>query len=212
MYHDALDLNPATKIMLWLALAVGIQKFDLYLLAMTTVLTVPTLLYARVSRAWIMLRRSRWLLLSLLVVYALATPGDPLFPSWGSLSPSRSGLEDGLAQAWRLALLLSTLALLMHGCPRESLLSGIYQLLRPLRVFGIVPERIAVRLWLTLRYVEQETERGDKDFRAWWNEIRRATEPGPDAPSQVSLELFPFSWRDAVALLTATLLLGLLPW
>jgi energy-coupling factor transporter transmembrane protein EcfT len=214
LYQDVFDLTPATKILLWLVLAIGIHQFDLYLLAVTTAPVVLKLFFARETGAWIMLRRSRWLLLSLLGVYAFATPGDPLFPAWGFLSPSLSGLESGLAQAWRLALLLSTLALLMRSCPRERLLSGIYQLLRPLRLLGVTPERIAVRLWLTLHYVQhQEAARGDnKSFYSWWHELRSATELTSDAPSMVSLELFPFTWRDATALLIAALLLGLLPW
>jgi energy-coupling factor transporter transmembrane protein EcfT len=214
LHSYAFELNPATKILLWLALAVGIQRFELLQLAVTSIPTALILLFVRPTGAWVMLRRSRWLLLSLLVIYAFATPGEPMFPQLGTLSPSFQGLQGGLAQAWRLSLLLSTLALLTHSCPRETLLSGIYQLLRPLRIIGVNPERIGVRLWLTLRYAQhRETERSAKnDLHSWREELRSATEPTSDAPAQVSLELFAFTWRDATVLTTAALLLGLLPW
>lgn len=202
-------LNPATKILIWLGFAVSVQGFGFPLLALATAISALPLVALRDSGTLIMLRRARWLLLSLLLIYSYATPGNPVLPALGTFSPSLQGLQDGGLQAWRLALLLVTLALLLHACPRENLLSGIYTLLRPFRIMGLNPERVAVRLWLTLRYADQQPRKG---IQAWWHELRSSTDTVPDAVTHVSLELPPFTWRDITALAVATLLIGLALW
>lgn len=209
-----LYFHPATKILLWLGFAVAVQEFDLPLLGASSALAVLALLITRAGASLNMLRRSRWLLLSLLLVYAFATPGDPVFPELGTFSPTIQGLLGGGTQAWRLALLLATLALLLHTCPRENLLSGIYILLKPYRFLGLDPERIAVRLWLTLRYAEQRrSSTGARNsFQAWWQELRLSGESTADAAAHVSIELAPFTWRDTAILAIAALLLGVALW
>lgn len=204
-----LPINPATRISIWLGFAVAVQAIGPTTLLLVTVLSVVGLIAMRVTGALSMLRRVRWLLLSLLLIYSFATPGDPAFPALGFLSPSLQGLHGGTLQAWRLALLLSTLALLLHACPRENLLSGIYILLRPLRPLGLDPERVAVRLWLTLHYAEQQPR---KSIHSWWHDLRAATEPAPDIASHINLELSPFTWRDTIALMAAALTLGVALW
>ena len=39
-----------------------------------------------------LLRRTRWIMLSLLLIYAYTTPGQPLLGSLGAFSPTREGL------------------------------------------------------------------------------------------------------------------------
>lgn len=203
-------IHPATKILLWLGFALAVQRLDFAMLALLSGLVI--FLLARldgVVEAWVMVRRARWLLLSLSLIYAFATPGDPVFPGWGAFSPSLQGLRDGALQAWRLSLLLVALALLLQSCSRESLLSGLYVLMRPFRVMGLNPERIAVRLWLTLHYAQQQTGQKMQD---WRDELRHALEPAPHAPLHVKLEVLAFTWRDGIALALATLLLGGISW
>lgn len=179
------------------------------MLSLVTALSVLALIAMRVTGALAMLRRARWLLLSLLLIYSYATPGDPALPALGSLSPSLQGLHGGAMQAWRLALLLATLALLLHACSRENLLSGIYILLRPFRPLGLDPERVAVRLWLTLYYAEQQPRKSIESLR---HDLRATTDPAPGITTHVSIELPAFTWRDTVALMAAALTLGLALW
>lgn len=209
-----IHLHPATKILLWLGFAVAVQNFDPAMLGVASALAALALLLTRAPAGLGMLRRSRWLLLSLALVYAFATPGDPVLPALGTFSPTVQGVLGGGIQAWRLALLLATLALLLHTCPRENLLSGIYILLKPYRFLGVDPERIAVRLWLTLRYAEQNRAANDtgNSFRAWWQELRLSGEPASDAATHVRFELEPFTWRDTVILAATALLLGVFLW
>jgi len=103
---------------------------------------------------WRGLFRARILLLAMFLIYAFATPGDAIWLSVGRYGPSLNGIHNGAVQAWRLAIMLASLAVLLASCSREALLSGIFHLIRPLSLFGIDPERIAVRIWLTLYYAE----------------------------------------------------------
>lgn len=203
-------IHPATKILLWLGFALAVQGLEFTVLSLVSVLVILWLVLAGgLSEALFMLRRARWLLLSLLLIYAFATPGDLLFPMLGSFSPSFQGLHGGTLQAWRLALLLVALALLLHSCPRESLLSGLYVLMRPFRVIGLNPERVAVRLWLTLHYARQQSR---QKMQAWRDELHSALDPAPDAALHVALELPVFTWRDVMALVLATFMLGAALW
>lgn len=179
------------------------------MLGLLTAAMFVQIMASRASDAFLMVRRARWLLVSLCVMYAFATPGDALFLELGNLSPSLQGLHGGALQAWRLVLLLLALGLLLRSCPRNSLLSGIYILLRPFNRVGLVADQIAVRLWLTLQYAEQQPKLKVKE---WWNDLRLSPDPVPDVATEITLELPVFTWRDAVVLGLAFFLLGISLW
>jgi energy-coupling factor transport system permease protein len=127
-------------------------------------------------------RRARWLLVSLLLIYAFATPGElvPGWPEW--IAPTYEGLRSGLTQALRLIVMLMALAELLASGGRETWISGIYALIQPLAVFGISAECFAVRLWLTLHYVEHAPSGMVKTLRQHhWNldVLLDHQEPGP---------------------------------
>lgn len=204
-----MPLHPATKILLWVSLAAVLPWLaPLQLLACSLALVVSLQLIGA-AEFWKLLRRSRWLLLSLLLIYAFATPGNPLLSALGLFSPSREGLHSGALQAWRLTVLLSALALLLAATPRDQLLGGIYVLLRPLRPLHVNPEAVAARIWLTLHYAEQGAVHGQGP---WHRRLQQALEPPAAAADKgrVVLQLEPFSWRDPAALLLALLLAGYL--
>ncbi|OGT21974.1 MAG: hypothetical protein A2V90_06435 [Gammaproteobacteria bacterium RBG_16_57_12] len=105
------------------------------------------------GNAGILLRRMRWLFLSLLIIYFWFTPGEYLLPSWGQWSPTVAGIELGLLRMLSLVLLVFAVVLLLQATPREALLGAVVWLLTPLRVIGIAPERIAVRMLLSMEKV-----------------------------------------------------------
>lgn len=135
------------------------------------------------------------------MIYAFATPGMYLFPQAGSASPTVEGLQAGTLQIWRLLVLLAALALLLRTTDTASLLSGLYALIKPLKPIGVNVERIAVRLWLTLRYAEMS--RGKVETKSWTERVRNALEPGTEIAETLRLEVRPFIWVDWLALLLA---------
>jgi energy-coupling factor transporter transmembrane protein EcfT len=102
-----------------------------------------------------MLRRLRWLLGSLLVIYLWFTPGERLWEVLGVWSPTREGLQLGLLRVGLLLVLVSGVNLLLQCSRREELLAGVYWLAAPLRSVGVSRERLALRMVLVLETVPQ---------------------------------------------------------
>lgn len=202
-----MQLHSATKILLWLVFAISIPWLSPLMLLVSSGMLLLLLLRKGAREFARLLRRSRWLLLSLFLIYAITTSGNALLPALGIFSPTREGLHSGSLQAWRLAVILAALSVLLAAASREQLLGGIYVLLRPLKIPGVNAERIAARLWLTLHYAEQLA--ADRQ-QGWRQKLHHALEPHTPASSSIALQLEIFSWRDLAAVATALALAGYL--
>jgi len=169
-------LHPSLKIIVIIALAIAIQfiglrilgVFDL-LLSMLCLIMAPGL-FRRV------LTRSRWLLLTLLLIFAFTTPGEWVHHWPGEIAPTYEGLNLGLLQGLRLLVMLAALTLLLCRSNREDLMAGIFILLRPLKIIGLSPERFTARLWLTLHYVEQAPDKKNRSLFRIFEEMTMASE------------------------------------
>ncbi|MBI5753456.1 MAG: hypothetical protein HZA59_15125 [Hydrogenophilales bacterium] len=190
----------------WVAFAVAIPWLDVPVLGMASALLVLGVWMGGVTACWRLVRRTRVLLIALVVLYAFATPGAPLLAAWEA--PTQEGLLAGALQAWRLLLMIAALALLLVRLSREQLLAGIYGLLAPAKPLGLPLERIAVRLWLTLHYAEAGLH--GNSLRERWETAMSL----PHAPaSSILLEIPAFAMRDLLFLVGfASLLLGALLW
>lgn len=99
-----------------------------------------------------MIKRLRWLLLAIFVVYGWWTPGAAALPAFGNWSPSISGLYTGLLRGVALATIVAAVHLLLQLTPRAQLLPAIMQLLRPV-CSRALRERLAVRSVLSIEAV-----------------------------------------------------------
>lgn len=195
-------MHPSIKILCVLALAIAVHVPDYQVLSLMAVLLSILLLYYRASGFLRMLRRVRWLLVSMLLIFAFNTPGEYL-PQWPfELAPTYEGLSAGLLQAVRLCMMLAGLSLLLATTNRENLMAGFFLLLHPLRLVKLNPERFAARLWLTLHYVDHAppAEHGQSFFGrlASMNISDKEAHSGPEQIHLVSPQL---TWRDALVLL-----------
>lgn len=98
-----------------------------------------------------LLRRSRWLLLTMLVMFGWLTPGTPLAYIPGA---SEEGLLFAAENLARLLIALSVVALLLKALAPAELVAGMRSALAPLALLKMPRDRIAVRLALTLNEVE----------------------------------------------------------
>jgi hypothetical protein len=105
-----------------------------------------------------LLRRTRWLLAVLLLTYAYAVPGTPVWIGLGWASPSSAGVAEGLLRVARVALLLAGLAVLLAYTARPRLIYGLYAVAAPLSAIGFDRRAFAVRLGLTLDLVERKPQ------------------------------------------------------
>lgn len=144
-------LHPTVRIVFWLSLLLAIQCLDGWwltaALASLALLGRPALL-----RGGRLIWRTRWLLLSLFVVFSWGVAGEPVVS--GMTAPTYEGVEDALLHLGRLVLVLMMVAAFLEAMPLPELLAGTHHLLRPLHRFGFDSDRGVVRLLLVLRYVE----------------------------------------------------------
>jgi energy-coupling factor transporter transmembrane protein EcfT len=196
--------HPAALILTWCML-VAIMQFlslEILLIAAGSALLFSLLLSA--NKLLHLLRRTRWIMLSLLLIYAYTTPGQPLMDAVGMFSPSREGLIDGVLQLTRLLAALAGLALLLDRLDRQQLIAGLYTLLAPLRLFGVSRERVAVRLALTLHYAELAMLR---ETHTWQENLQGLFESHGGTSKQMELKFYRFGIGDGLLVGLVLLLL-----
>lgn len=143
--------HPASLILLGLAtLAAASSREGMALVLACLGLTLLARVAAS-SHLRLLLRRSRWLLLTMLVLFGWLTPGTPLPSIPGA---SQEGLLLAAASIARLLIALATVALILKVLSAPELVAGMRSLLAPLALLNISRDRIAVRLALTLNEVE----------------------------------------------------------
>lgn len=143
--------HPATLIALGFAvLLAATSRAGEFLFAVCLTLMLVARLFAG-SHIALLVRRSRWLLLTLLLMFGWLTPGTPL-P--GLPGVSQEGLLLAAENLARLLVAIAIVALILRTLTVPALVAGLRALLLPLALLGISRDRIAVRLALTLEEVE----------------------------------------------------------
>lgn len=197
--------HSAAIILLWLFLTIALQALTtLPLLASGTIICAITLALSP-SRFYTLLRRTRWIMFSLLLIYGYVTPGTALWENAGTWSPTQEGLLDGALQLCRLAAALAGLSIVLSLLTRQQLVGGIYVLVYPLQFLGITRERIAVRLALTLHYAETAMLEA---ACGWRKNITHMLEPQQTAHSEVELHAAPLALRDLLLIAAGGTLLA----
>jgi energy-coupling factor transporter transmembrane protein EcfT len=194
-----MSLHPSIRIILLLVLAAVMPMLKPVALSVLMGLMAAILCLFGVKPYLSMLRRMRWLFLSMLIIYAFSTPGEYWagWPYW--VAPTYEGVHAGLLQALRLALMLAGLALLLATTSRDALIVGFFIMLQPFRYLGMDAERFAARLWLTLHYVEQP--QSGRSPAAMFERLKTFQLDEVDEPSMtIHLETPTLGWQDCLVL------------
>lgn len=148
--------HPALLLLSWLVLVVALQSQPLPILVAAVAVTLP--LAQRLARRQIetLLQRSRFLLFSLFLLFAFATPGLMAPPPFDRLGLTFDGLQLASEHVARLLVVLATLALVHRHLGTQGLLGGLYWLLAPLGHGHDLRRPLVVRLLLVLEAVEKE--------------------------------------------------------
>lgn len=156
-------------------------------------------------RLWVLTRRSRFLFLAVVALYAFATPGSRLWVELANVSPTREGVQLALEHSFRLAGLLAVVAMLLERLDRAQLLGGLLSCLAPLRLVGIRPERAAVRLALALEMATESSPPGA------WRQWLRADDSMQNAEIQpIEVALKPWNTADGLVLAVMIVLMELI--
>ncbi len=198
-----MKFHPAALIISWCILVVMLQKMTFTPLLMTTSLVFFAAFILSKHKFFQLIRRTRWVMFSLLIIYSYTTLGQPLLEALGNFSPSREGLIDGVLQLTRLLSALAALAILLDRLDRPQLIAGLYTLFAPMQWLGLSRERLAVRLALTLHYAEVAMLRRTD---TWQDSLRSLFEPHGESTKHIELSISRFSLRD-VLLMTGALLM-----
>lgn len=142
----------------------------------------------------ILLRRTRWLLLTIALLFGFATSGERLPGAVGDIGITWDGLKLGVDHVLRLVLLLASLALLHRRLGNHGVMTGLHWLLTPLSGWRDLRQRLVVRLMLVLDYVEAPSS---GNWRAW---LEAADAPGTES---LRLVMAPLFVRDRLLMLLA---------
>ena len=201
-----MQFHPAAQILTWCLLVASLQFLAVEALLAPACLMLLCAFVVSRHKLIQLLRRTRWIMLSLLLIYAYSTPGQTLSDTLGMFSPTREGLADGVLQLTRLFAALAGLAILLERLHRQQLIAGLYTLFAPLQWLGLSRERFAVRLALTLHYAEAAMLRGGHN---WQDALHGLFEPHGETTRHMELPLYRFAVGDALLLTAASLMLWL---
>jgi energy-coupling factor transporter transmembrane protein EcfT len=99
----------------------------------------------------------QWLFISIFFVYAITTPGEYLIIYDEMLGVTKEGVSMAFMQIAKVIMAIACLRILFYRTSINQLVGGLCQLLYPIQIIGLNIERFAVRLFLTLHYVDNLT-------------------------------------------------------
>lgn len=202
-------MHSGLVLLLWFAAVAAIQLLSPLALSVAVAACAPmAVLFAR-ARTWRLVRRIRVLLIAITVLFAWFTPGEAALLDWPRLGPTREGVALAAVHAGRLLAVVCAVGILLERLPLARLVGGLYALSRPLRLIGVAPERLALRLLLVLRYVEAAPRgQGAVDWRHWLADESAADTSAEVAPVVLARERLGLG----EGLLAGALFAGLLWW
>ena len=161
-------LDPRTKILSTLLFISSIFLAESYAAyAMLLVFTVGCVILSRIPAAMILRSlRPLWIIIAITVaIHFFSTPGTVLW-SWGFLTLTREGLNQGVLMAARLVFLIAFSSLLTFTTSPIALTDGIERLLRPFRKFGLPAHELAMMMTIALRFIPTLLEETDRIMKA----------------------------------------------
>ncbi len=193
--------HPSALLLAWMALVVLGQGLSLsWLLPLLVMLCLLAL-----CLDWLLslriFKRARYLLLTVLLLFAWGTPGATLWLTWPLLAPTWEGLALALEHGARLLWVLAWLVVLLHVTCAESLVAAIYGVLGVFK--GLPREKVALRLLLVLRFAEQ----GRVNLRSWRDCLRWLESGDAQSLDKIAIRVAPFALRDVVLMLALLALL-----
>ena len=142
------------------------------------------------------IKRTKWLFISILIIYAFTTPGEYIQQFPANFAPTYEGCKLGLLQVAKLLIALAALNLLFATSAVESLMAGLYVLLSPLKLFGLNIERFTARLMLTLDYVEELLAKNNDKFNFRQLDKIDSISETDNIEKEIVLVLPFFKWND----------------
>jgi energy-coupling factor transporter transmembrane protein EcfT len=158
-------INIIIQLLSFFILAIIVNQLNLKTLSIILFIFIVIVIFTKTHQFLRAIKRFKWFFLVMIVIFAFNTPGEHLAQWPFPLSPTYEGIRAGFTQTLRIVVMLAALSLILAFNTRQQLISGFYFLFLPLKYLGLEVERFAVRLWLTLHYVELQRDKNtSQDF------------------------------------------------
>lgn len=148
-------MHPFVKILCFITLLLLSNLFSSQLIWLLCLLVTLLALKLDFNKFLRVIKRMRWLFISIFIIYAFGTPGEYIqyFPN--NYAPTFEGCSLGALQIVKLVIALASLSIIFATSSMQELMVGLYMLLSPLKLLGLNVARFSARLLLTLDYVEE---------------------------------------------------------
>lgn len=195
------ELHPAVSISSWLIFAIAVElaaprQLPWLVLAASLLLFKQPVWQRLLRLVW----KAKWLWIAIMLLYAITVPGVFVWP--GMRNVTYEGLEAGGLRVVRLLALLAALARLLEEFGPQQLAGGLYQLARPLDVLGFDRRALAVRLALTIEFVDGQSKSSN------WLDTLKSTAEVPKDPEEIRFSIPSLGFVDAGLLAVSCILLG----
>jgi energy-coupling factor transporter transmembrane protein EcfT len=202
-------INIITQLLIFFVMAISVNFLSLTVLVSLFLFVLVLLAFTKNNRFLRSLLRFKWFFVVMLFIFSFNTPGEYVQAWPFAFGPTYEGIVAGVTQTLRIMLMLAGLSLILACNTRQNLISGFYFIFSPLKFFGLQIERFAARLWLTLHYVELQSETKHKqDFMRQLKNMAALTPDQANEEISVTLTVPKFNVVDFAVL--AMLLLGAL--
>ena len=157
-----------------------------------------------------LMKRLKWFYLVMFLIFLFNTPGEHMVSWEYSFKPTYEGLQLGVKQILRIALMLAAISLILVRNTSQQLISGLYCLMKPLSCVGLDIKRFAVRLWLTLHYVELASAAKPTATMSSLGEQLEDVFADEDAQhTEVTLERAVLTWLDYLVIFMMLIILAI---
>ncbi|MGB4812790.1 MAG: hypothetical protein WBP13_09995 [Methylophilaceae bacterium] len=147
-------MHPLVKITFLIVLLLLINLLKVYWIITICFIMVLLALNFGNGKFRAAISRMRWLWLSILTIYAFATPGEYISILSRVTWATHEGVTSGMLQMAKLLTAIASINFLFSTSHKTDLLAGLNALLTPLKWLGFNVERFSARLFLTLEYVD----------------------------------------------------------
>ena len=170
-------IHPAVGLYVWISALIILQCLPRTAMLVLALILFLLAVWLTGDRIWRLMRRVRWLLMTLFVLFAFFTPGERVWSmGWHWVAPTHEGMVLAAEHAGRLLGAVAMVALLLRFMTTLSLVKALHACLSPLSILssGKFPaETLAIRLMLVLQYLEEAPR---KNWRQWLLDDGSATE------------------------------------
>lgn len=150
-------MHPAIRILSCVIFIILITNASWSQLAISSIVLVILHVIVRndaLISSYIMVKRLRWLLFSILVVTLWFTPGEAILKDYEFWSPSIEGMVYGAKRMAILVEIVMAVNILLLTTSTELLIAALHWLLSPMKYIGVQTDKLALRIVITIDAVK----------------------------------------------------------